>query len=261
MVVAELFKETPKETTEPSFAEVAMSVTIVIPAAACGLIIGKGGERINLLREQTQCKIMLQSKEKAVPGLNERTVAITGNLLNAQMAVEKIVLLIFDDGTVHYENQGTNYAGFAPVARGNSISQGLPSTVAGLSFMPQSHPGLHPAALQLPIGYEFAAHAAAAAYGLQQTPQQHFSSMDSGAGQVQMRLSVPELAVGVLVGKGGISIKELMSLSGASIKVSQKGEVVPGTTNRIVTISGNPVAANYAHMLVLQKVPNAAPIS
>jgi hypothetical protein len=98
-----------------------------------------------------------------------------------------------------------------------------------------------------------------------------------------MRLSIPELAVGVLVGKGGIAIKELMSLSGASIKVSQKGEVVPGTTNRIVTISGNPVAANYAHMvtifggfdlffdcarlnlicwqLVLQKVPNAAPFS
>jgi hypothetical protein len=96
-----------------------------------------------------------------------------------------------------------------------------------------------------------------------------------------MRLSIPELAVGVLVGKGGIAIKELMSLSGASIKVSQKGEVVPGTTNRIVTISGNPVAANYAHMvspwfrlslnhpwltflcvqLVLQKVPNAAPVS
>ena len=66
-----------------------------------------------------------------------------------------------------------------------------------------------------------------------------------------MRLSIPELAVGVLVGKGGIAIKELMSLSGASIKVSQKGEVVPGTTNRIVTISGNPVAANYAHMVIL----------
>ncbi len=79
--------------------------------------------------------------------------------------------------------------------------------------------------------------------------EQHFSSLESGAGQVQMRLAIPELAVGVLVGKGGIAIKELMSLSGASIKVSQKGEVVPGTTNRIVTISGNPVAANYAHMV------------
>jgi hypothetical protein len=67
--------------------QVTMSVTIVIPAAACGLIIGKGGERINLLREQTQAKIMLQSKEKAVPGLNERTVTISGSLLNAQMVL------------------------------------------------------------------------------------------------------------------------------------------------------------------------------
>eukprot|EP00961_Rhodomonas_salina_P228767 3092064-Rhodomonas_salina.1 len=40
-----------------------------------------------------------------------------------------------------------------------------------------------------------------------------------------------------------------MNLSGASIKVSQKGDVVPGTTNRIVTIIGNPVASNYAHMV------------
>ncbi len=65
--------------------QITMAVTIVVPAAACGLIIGKGGERINLLREQTQSKIMLQSKEKAVPGLNERTVTINGSLLNAQM--------------------------------------------------------------------------------------------------------------------------------------------------------------------------------
>ena len=73
-----------------SLAQITMSVTIVIPAAACGLIIGKGGERINLLREQTQCKVMLQSKEKAVPGLNERTVTVTGNLLNAQMVTESL---------------------------------------------------------------------------------------------------------------------------------------------------------------------------
>ena len=32
--------------------------------------------------------------------------------------------------------------------------------------------------------------------------------------------------------------QELMQISGANIKVSQKGEVVPGTTNRFVTITG-----------------------
>ena len=64
-------------------------------------------------------------------------------------------------------------------------------------------------------------------------------AVDAGAGQVQMKLAIPELTVGLLVGKGGSIIKELMSLSGANIKVSQKGDVVPGTTNRIVTITGN----------------------
>lgn len=76
---------------------------------ACGLIIGKGGERINTLREQTQCKIQMQSKDKAVPGVNERTVACQGNLLQCQMAVEQIARIMFEDGTVQYENQSTNY--------------------------------------------------------------------------------------------------------------------------------------------------------
>lgn len=62
-----------------------MTITVVIPAQACGLIIGKGGERINALREQCQAKIQLQSKDRAIQGLDERTVTISGNLLNAQM--------------------------------------------------------------------------------------------------------------------------------------------------------------------------------
>ena len=39
----------------------------------------------------------------------------------------------------------------------------------------------------------------------------------------------------------------LCRVAGAQIKVSQKGEYAPGTTNRIVTISGNPQSAQIAH--------------
>jgi len=56
-----------------------LTVTVVIPAQACGLIIGKGGERINLLRENCHAKIQMQSKDKAIPGINERTVSVQGN--------------------------------------------------------------------------------------------------------------------------------------------------------------------------------------
>ena len=51
-----------------------------------------------------------------------------------------------------------------------------------------------------------------------------------------MKLAIAETSVGILVGKAGCVIKELMQISGANIKVSQKGEVVPGTTNRFVSM-------------------------
>ena len=57
-----------------------------------------------------------------------------------------------------------------------------------------------------------------------------------GAGQITMKLAIAETSVGILVGKAGCVIKELMQISGANIKVSQKGEVVPGTTNRFVSM-------------------------
>eukprot|EP00287_Rhodomonas_sp_CCMP768_P033224 CAMPEP_0202854072 /NCGR_PEP_ID=MMETSP1389-20130828/90811_1 /ASSEMBLY_ACC=CAM_ASM_000865 /TAXON_ID=302021 /ORGANISM="Rhodomonas sp., Strain CCMP768" /LENGTH=407 /DNA_ID=CAMNT_0049532647 /DNA_START=115 /DNA_END=1339 /DNA_ORIENTATION=- len=246
----------------PPASEAPMTIVVVIPAQACGLIIGKGGERINALREQCQAKIQLQSKDRIIQGLDERTVTINGNLLNAQMAVEKVILILYEDGNVHYNNQGTNYGAFSSIGRGQMGLGG--QSLGGQSLGGQSLGNAQQLALLqqqqlalagLPVGYDYGA-----ALGLPQQAPPQAAPVDAGAGQVQMRLAIPELTVGLLVGKGGNIIKELMHLSGANIKVSQKGDVVPGTTNRIVTITGNPVASNYAHMLVLQKVPTATSI-
>jgi hypothetical protein len=45
--------------------------------------------------------------------------------------------------------------------------------------------------------------------------------------------------------------------SGARISVSQKGDFVPGTTQRRVTITGTPVAAQMAQYLITQRVQQA----
>jgi len=241
--------EVPPETQQ-------LQVTVVIPAAACGTIIGKGGERINGLREQSQCKVMLQSKDKIIQGLDERVVNVNGFLLNAQMAVEKIIMYLYEEGSnIHYNNMSTKYG-----------------AVGGMPGMPP--PGMaaapgQPMYMQQQPQYGYAQpnpyDPNAAAYGMM--PAQTYApavqapmAAPDGA-QMTMKLAIPEMTVGLLVGKGGCIIKELMQLSGAQIRVSQKGDVVPGTTNRIVTISGAPVAANYAHMLVLQKVPTATTVA
>ena len=207
--------------------EVSMTCTVVIPSQACGLIIGKGGERINLLRETTQSKIQVQSKDKAVPGVNERTVSVQGNMLQCQMGVEQVARIMFEDGTVQYENQSTNYGmagmqagvGLGAAGLGGLGAAGLYGGMMGGNLDFQSlagFPGQHGMGAGMGAGI---------GGGLG-------GDFGGGAGQITMKLAIAETSVGILVGKAGCVIKELMQISGANIKVSQKGEVVPGTTNR-----------------------------
>ena len=55
---------------------------------------------------------------------------------------------------------------------------------------------------------------------------------------VTYTLHCPDAAVSAILGRGGSTIKELIAVSGASIKISQKGDFAPGTQHRIVTIMG-----------------------
>lgn len=76
-------------------------------------------------------------------------------------------------------------------------------------------------------------------------------------GGVTYTVHVPDAVVPAIVGRGGIVIKEMMQQSGAQIKISQKGEYAPGTTNRIVSIIGPQQSAQFAHTLVQSKISQA----
>jgi hypothetical protein len=49
---------------------------------------------------------------------------------------------------------------------------------------------------------------------------------------------VPDSMIGSILGRGGSTLTELETLSGTRIRASQRGEFVPGTRSRIVTIRG-----------------------
>ncbi|GKY94371.1 hypothetical protein MPSEU_000403000 [Mayamaea pseudoterrestris] len=49
---------------------------------------------------------------------------------------------------------------------------------------------------------------------------------------------VPEQMVGSILGRAGTALAELQMLSGTRIRVSQRGEYMPGTRSRIVTVRG-----------------------
>ena len=72
---------------------------------------------------------------------------------------------------------------------------------------------------------------------------------------ITFRLIVPASQCGSLIGKGGSKIKEIREVTGASIQVAS--EMLPNSTERAVTISGNSEAITqcvYHICLVMSEV-------
>lgn len=73
---------------------------------------------------------------------------------------------------------------------------------------------------------------------------------------------VPDTLIGSILGRGGRALNELQLHSSTRIRISQRGEYVPGTRNRIVTIRGQTAqSVSLAQYLMSQRMvlpPTAA---
>ena len=61
-------------------------------------------------------------------------------------------------------------------------------------------------------------------------------------------------AAGCIIGKGGSTITEFQSLSGARIQLSRSHEFFPGTSDRIIMISGMLSEVIKAMELIFEKL-------
>jgi RNA-binding protein Nova len=79
-----------------------------------------------------------------------------------------------------------------------------------------------------------------------------------GGGKTAQILQVPDQMIGAIVGRAGQTINEIMSTTQTRVQISQKGEYIPGTRNRQVTVSGPPEAIQYATSIITQKLQEEA---
>lgn len=73
----------------------------------------------------------------------------------------------------------------------------------------------------------------------------------------KITLTVPDALVGNILGKQGSTMREIMSLSGATITVSSREDAKTATgevQDRTVTITGSAAAAQTAHVFITQKL-------
>ena len=72
---------------------------------------------------------------------------------------------------------------------------------------------------------------------------------------IGVQLGVPDARIGSILGRGGKTLTELEALSRTKIRLSQRGEYIPGTQNRVVTITGNTLHdVEHAQNLVNQRL-------
>ncbi|KAG1362531.1 putative protein BTR1 [Cocos nucifera] len=79
-------------------------------------------------------------------------------------------------------------------------------------------------------------------------------SPDGRETQTYIRFLVSNIAAGCIIGKGGSTITELQSQSGARIQLSRNHEFYPGTTDRIIMVSGATNEIIKAMELILEKL-------
>ena len=75
-----------------------------------------------------------------------------------------------------------------------------------------------------------------------------------GATVSTYEIAIPEVMVHSIAGTDNKLLTDLMRTTGARVQMSGKGEFIPGTYNRKLTVTGPILSVQSAHMIVLQKL-------
>lgn len=242
----------------------AKAMKIVVPNSTAGMIIGKGGVMVKSINEQSGAKVQITQKNaENVQG--ERVISVSGTLEQVEAACAMIAAKVQEDpdhalnNKISYSDSYMGRSGFsngqhAGLVSGLQLGGAGGLSVAGLGGLGLPTSGNSAAANHLLAqaallsgGGLGGSNALPAALGLSPTS----SSIHSTA---TLEISVPDELIGAVLGKGGKTITEFMQYSGAKIQVSQKGEYLPGTSNRKVVITGDMQAAQLAHFLITQRI-------
>ena len=86
----------------------------------------------------------------------------------------------------------------------------------------------------------------------------------SGENTYHLKLLIPSVAAGAIIGKGGETIAEIQKNVGARVKMSKPNDYYPGTNERVCLITGTIEAITTIVNFLVEKVkekpdPNAKP--
>ncbi len=268
----------------------AKQVKIIVPNGTAGLLIGKGGSMIRSLMDASGARIVLSNKDhEQVPG--ERVVTVSGSADENEEACRLIIDKIANDPSnmmnknLSYGNHQGQYQRSEGGSSGGFNSGGygrqqgnfdgnlsaLSSVLGNLTGNKNQQQNLL-ASLGLPgaggggsgfgnsqgmLGGNNPFGLGGNALGMLNQSGMNPPSLPHIKTKVTVEMHIPDSLVGSILGKGGKTILEFINHSGAKIQFSGKGEYVPGTSDRVLTIEGDFASSQIAHFLISQKIVQA----
>ncbi|XP_048844482.1 far upstream element-binding protein 1 isoform X2 [Brienomyrus brachyistius] len=255
---------------------------ILVPATKAGLVIGKGGETIKQLQERAGVKMVMIQEGPQNTGA-DKPLRISGEPFKVQQAKEMVMELIRDQGFREQRGEyGSRMGGGdtldVPVPRfavgivigrnGEMIKKIQNDTGVRIQFKPDD--GSMPERIAQIMGPpDRAQHAAEIIADLLRSVQaggppgpggrgrgrgQGNWNMGPPGGLQEFTFTVPAMKTGLIIGKGGETIKSISQQSGARVELQRNPPPNTDPNLKIFTIRGSPQQIDYARQLVEEKI-------
>ncbi|XP_024874657.1 insulin-like growth factor 2 mRNA-binding protein 1 isoform X4 [Temnothorax curvispinosus] len=199
-----------------------------------GRIIGKGGNTIKRIMQDTDTKITVSSINDINSFNLERIITVKGTIDNMSKAESMI---------------------------SSKLRQSYENDLQAMAPQSMMFPGLHPMAMMSTAGMGYSSRGPGL-YGSGPAPYPYQSSLPTQQGvpasdtQETTFLYIPNNSVGAIIGTKGSHIRNIIRFSGASVKIAPLEQDKPAEqqTERKVTIVGSPESQWKAQYLIFEKM-------
>jgi len=238
-----------------------------IPASKAGAVIGRGGETIKRLQERF-CVNMKMSQEQAVPS-GKKTLTIAGSAINVESA-KKAVLEIVTSTPERVPMQPSSSpvsmieavvprsaAGVIIGKQGDTIKRLQAETDTKIQFKTDEDPNSSERILVI-RGSEENVRLATSKVADLVARSANAQMTQMGGPQIEhVRMVVPANKAGLIVGKGGETIRQIQAETGAWLGMSR--EPFPNPEERVVEIKGTPEQISMVQHIIRVKVGEIMP--
>ncbi|GLT66771.1 hypothetical protein SLA2020_391200 [Shorea laevis] len=273
-------------------------VRFLVSNAAAGSVIGKGGSTITEFQSKSGARIQLSRSHEFFPGTSDRIIMISGTIDDVLKALELILAKFLSELNVDDGDDAelrtkvrlivpNSSCGSIIGKGGSTIKSFIEDSQAGIKISPQdnNYYGLNDRLVTLTgtldeqmRAFELILPKLAEDPHYSQNIHAPFSyaatynAMNyapNGAGGAKFQnqkedysnsvtIGVADGHIGLVLGRGGRNIMEINQVSGARVKISDRGDFMSGTTDRKVTITGSQRAIRQAESMIMEKVAYAS---